>query len=121
MNQSSRCILFVLWSLIACSCAADNGPATPPAAAAAQPADPLPSWDKGATKKSISDFVARVTREGGPDFVPQHPEWKTHEPFASLLKGDMAGVMASGEKRRALDRRHDPHRDDDRGILRNRA
>ena len=30
--------------------------------------------------------------------APQHPEWKTREPFASLLKGDMAGVAASGEK-----------------------
>lgn len=26
-----------------------------------------------------------------------HPEWQTTEPFASLLKGDMAGVMASGK------------------------
>ena len=32
--------------------------------------DPLPSWNDGATKKSIIDFVARVTTEGGPDFVP---------------------------------------------------
>ncbi len=30
--------------------------------------------------------------------APQHPEWKEKEPFASLLKGDMKGVMASGEK-----------------------
>jgi phosphoserine phosphatase len=29
--------------------------------------------------------------------APEHPEWKTQEPFASLLKGDMKGVMASGE------------------------
>ncbi|HTF70922.1 MAG TPA: HAD family hydrolase [Edaphobacter sp.] len=29
---------------------------------------------------------------------PQHPEWKTQEPFASLLKGDMQGVAAAGEK-----------------------
>jgi phosphoglycolate phosphatase-like HAD superfamily hydrolase len=32
--------------------------------------DPLPSWNDGAVKKSITDFVARVTLEGGPDFVP---------------------------------------------------
>jgi phosphoserine phosphatase len=32
--------------------------------------DPLPSWNEGATKKSITDFVARVTAQGGPDFVP---------------------------------------------------
>jgi len=30
--------------------------------------------------------------------APQHPEWKTQEPFASLLKGDTKGVVASGEK-----------------------
>ncbi len=33
-------------------------------------ADPLPSWNEGAGKQAILDFVARVTREGGPDFVP---------------------------------------------------
>src|ERR1700761_1198220 len=31
---------------------------------------PLPSWNDGATKQSILDFVAAVTREGSPDFVP---------------------------------------------------
>ena len=29
--------------------------------------------------------------------APQHPEWKTKEPFASLLKGDMKGALAGGE------------------------
>jgi phosphoglycolate phosphatase-like HAD superfamily hydrolase len=29
--------------------------------------------------------------------APQHPEWKDTEPFASLLKGDLQGVMAGGE------------------------
>ncbi|WP_441229628.1 HAD family hydrolase [Tardiphaga sp. 215_C5_N2_1] len=39
--------------------------------AAAQPStDPLQSWNDGAVKKSITDFVSRVTTEGGPDFVP---------------------------------------------------
>jgi hypothetical protein len=32
--------------------------------------EPLPSWNEGATKKSITDFVARVTAQSGPDFVP---------------------------------------------------
>jgi hypothetical protein len=32
--------------------------------------DPLPSWNDGPNKRAIVDFVARVTREGGPDFVP---------------------------------------------------
>ncbi|MCE9563666.1 MAG: haloacid dehalogenase-like hydrolase [Planctomycetes bacterium] len=34
------------------------------------PADPLPSWNDGKAKQSILDFVAKVTMEGGKDFVP---------------------------------------------------
>jgi phosphoglycolate phosphatase-like HAD superfamily hydrolase len=30
--------------------------------------------------------------------APQHPEWKQKEPFASLLKGDLKGAMAGGER-----------------------
>ncbi len=29
--------------------------------------------------------------------APQHPEWKTAEPFASLLKGDLSAALAGGE------------------------
>src|SRR5207249_10032898 len=97
-------------------------------------ADPLPSWNEGAVKQSIVEFVAKVSKEGSPDFVPpaeriatfdndgtlwceqpmyfqllfaldrvkalapQHPEWKTKEPFASLLKGDLKGALAGGER-----------------------
>src|SRR6266581_3176972 len=96
-------------------------------------ADLLPSWNDGATKKSITDFVEKVTKEGSPDFVPpeeriatfdndgtlwceqpmpvqlffaldrvkalapQHPEWKTKQPFAALLKGDLKGAFAGGD------------------------
>jgi phosphoserine phosphatase len=102
--------------------------------AVAQARDPLPSWSEGATKASILDFVARITTQGGPDFVPveqriatfdndgtlwveqpmyvqlafaldrvkamapMHPEWKTKQPFAGVLDGDLKAVMASGEK-----------------------
>jgi phosphoserine phosphatase len=31
--------------------------------------DPLPSWNDGESKTAILDFVGRVTKEGGPDFV----------------------------------------------------
>jgi len=31
---------------------------------------PLPSWNEGPSKNAIVEFVARVTRQGGPDFVP---------------------------------------------------
>src|SRR5213080_4315472 len=96
----------------------------------ARAADPLPSWNDGPAKKTITEFVAKVTKEGSPDFVPpeervatfdndgtlwceqpmyfqllfaldrvkalapQHPEWKTKESFASLLKGDVKAVLA---------------------------
>ena len=32
--------------------------------------DPLSSWNDGTSKQGILAFVARVTKEGGPDFVP---------------------------------------------------
>ena len=32
--------------------------------------DPLPSWNEGPAKKSIVDFVAKVTKDGGKQFVP---------------------------------------------------
>jgi phosphoglycolate phosphatase-like HAD superfamily hydrolase len=95
--------------------------------------DPLPSWNDGTVKKSITDFVERVTREGGADFVPvperiatfdndgtlwteqpyyfqlafaldrikamapQHPEWKSKQPFKALLEGDKKTLAAAGE------------------------
>ena len=30
--------------------------------------------------------------------APQHPEWQTQEPFASVLKGDIKGALAGGDK-----------------------
>jgi phosphoglycolate phosphatase-like HAD superfamily hydrolase len=30
--------------------------------------------------------------------APQHPEWKTTEPFASLLKGDLKSALAGGDR-----------------------
>lgn len=46
---------------------------TPPAFRAQPPAeqgDPLASWNEGPAKRAIEDFVIRVTRQDGPDFVP---------------------------------------------------
>jgi len=96
--------------------------------------DPLPSWNEGKVKQSIVGFVAKVTTQGSPDFVPiperiatfdndgtlwaeqplysqlffvfervkvlapQHPEWRTVEPFASVLKGDLKGALSGGDK-----------------------
>ena len=32
--------------------------------------DPLPSWNEGVSKRAITEFVTRVTHQGGQDFVP---------------------------------------------------
>ena len=39
------------------------------AAGLAQAADPLPSWNDGAARQAIIDFVTRTTTPGSPDFV----------------------------------------------------
>src|SRR5262245_1704724 len=33
-------------------------------------ADPLPSWNDGPNKRSIVDFLTRVTQAGGADWIP---------------------------------------------------
>src|SRR6266567_4449215 len=47
-------------------------------------ADPLPSWNDGATKKSITDFVAKVTKEGSADFVPPNERIATFDNDGTL-------------------------------------
>ena len=44
----------------------------------------LPSWNDGATKTSITDFVARVTTPGGPDFVPAEQRIATFDNDGTL-------------------------------------
>jgi phosphoserine phosphatase len=44
------------------------GPLRPTSAQAQS--DPLASWNDGATKQSITDFVRRIATQGSPDFVP---------------------------------------------------
>jgi hypothetical protein len=97
-------------------------------------AGPLPSWNDGAARQRILDFVTKVTDPASASFVPpseriavfdndgclwseqpiyvqlafaldrvkalapQHPEWQAKEPFASLLKGDVASALAGGEQ-----------------------
>ena len=46
--------------------------------------DTLRSWSEGATKSAITDFVARVTEEGGPDYV---------EPAARVAVFDNDGTL----------------------------
>jgi hypothetical protein len=70
-------------SLVAAVAAA--GLLRPGGAFAQAPAgDPLPSWNDGATKKSIIDFVARVTTQGGKEFVPVNERIATFDNDGTL-------------------------------------
>jgi phosphoserine phosphatase len=93
----------------------------------------LPSWNDGAAKSAIVEFVEAVTTEGGADYVapadriatfdqdgtlwvehplytqamlaldrvvemaPEHPEWKTKEPFKAVLTGDREAMARFSE------------------------
>jgi AspT/YidE/YbjL antiporter-like protein len=69
--------------------------------------------DEEVTAKAL-DFMTRAKKANKPFFLwwnstrmhvfthlkalaPQHPEWKTEEPFASLLGGDLKAALAGGE------------------------
>ena len=114
--------------------------------------DPLRSWYDSAVKKAIINFVAQVTTQGSPGFVPveqriatfdndgtlwaeqpmyfqlafaldrvealapQHPEWKTTQPFKAVLEHDMTALNAAGEKGVLEIVDGDAQRHDDRRI-----
>jgi phosphoserine phosphatase len=64
-----RRVAFVLAScFMLASCSEPRREPTPTVADSA--ADPLPSWNRNASRNAIVDFVGRTTREGAPDFVP---------------------------------------------------
>src|SRR6266849_10019771 len=50
----------------------------------ARAADPLSSWNDGKAKQSITDFVAKVTKEGSPDFVPPEERIATFDNDGTL-------------------------------------
>jgi phosphoglycolate phosphatase-like HAD superfamily hydrolase len=79
MNASIRArseIMMKAWTIVVAfalvsACGGAEPSSKPVAAPVAQTKpDPMPSWNESASKKAIVDFVGRVTREGGPDFVP---------------------------------------------------
>src|SRR5512141_1812377 len=49
-----------------------------------QPADPLPSWNDGAAKKAIVEFVQATTTQGGPKFVPPADRTATFDQDGTL-------------------------------------
>jgi hypothetical protein len=56
----------------------------PSSAVAQAQRDHLPSWNDGATKASIVDFVARATTQGGPYFVPPEQRIATFDNDGTL-------------------------------------
>jgi len=54
------------------------------AANTAATGDPLASWNDGAAKKAIVDFVDRVTQQGGPEFVPPAERIATYDNDGTL-------------------------------------
>lgn len=48
-------------------------------------ADPLPSWNEGATKQKIIEFVKATTTDGSPDFVPVSQRIATFDQDGTLL------------------------------------
>lgn len=63
--------LFLVLSVMTCSCLAHAR-------------DPLPSWNEGATKSAIIEFVDKVTKEGSPDFVPEDERIATFDNDGTL-------------------------------------
>jgi hypothetical protein len=95
--------------------------------------DPLPSWNEGATKTSIINYVNDVTNAESENFInisdriatfdndgnlwseqpayfqlffaidrikalaPEHPEWKSGQPFKAVLENDMKELAKQGE------------------------
>jgi hypothetical protein len=70
-TTTSRLLAFVLSLCVMLACGSAPKPPPPPTVTAAStaPPDPLPSWNDGPVKRSLLDFVARVTRNG-PELVP---------------------------------------------------
>jgi hypothetical protein len=54
------------------------------AASARSQTDPLPSWNDGAAKKAIVDFVKSTTTQGGSGFVPQAERIATFDQDGTL-------------------------------------
>jgi len=71
MKRPAFLLLFA--SLILTLCVAHTGcsPQSDVQTALEIAGDPLPSWNEGAAKQSIVDFVTRVTDPATPDFVPE--------------------------------------------------
>jgi phosphoserine phosphatase len=65
-----------------------------------KPAERIATFDNDGTLWVEQPIYTQVTFifDRVKELAPQHPEWKTTQPFKALLEGDMKTVAASGEK-----------------------
>jgi phosphoserine phosphatase len=72
---------------------------TPGSADFVPPAERIATFDNDGTLWSEQPLPVQLyfALDRVKTLAPQHPEWKTQEPFASLLKGDMKTALAGGE------------------------
>lgn len=63
------------------------------------PSDRIAVFDNDGTLWSEKPFYFQLAfaLDRVKDLAPKNPDWKDREPFASLLKGDLQGVLAGGE------------------------
>ncbi|MFK3667962.1 HAD family hydrolase [Ochrobactrum teleogrylli] len=64
------------------------------------PADRIAVFDNDGTLWSEQPYYFQLAfmLDRVKALAPDHPEWKTTEPFKSILTGDLAGIAKSGEK-----------------------
>jgi hypothetical protein len=69
--------------------------------------DPLLSWNDGATKKSITDFVVRVTTQGAAEFMPSSERIATFDNDGTLWaeQPDYFQVVFGFDRVRAMKQR----------------
>jgi len=117
-TQLANLALSFFWSLSMAAAAADALPSWNDTA----PKKAIVAFVEKVTKEGSPDFVSAPERIAVFDndgtlwaeqpayfqllfvldrvkaLAPQHPDWNTREPFASLLKGDLKSALAGGEK-----------------------
>jgi phosphoglycolate phosphatase-like HAD superfamily hydrolase len=100
MNRSRRHCDFGWRCALAATVLLLWGVLAPPARAQA---DPLPSWNEGAAKRAITAFVAAVTADGTPDYVPREERIAVFDNDGTLWPEQPIYVQLAF----ALDRVHD--------------
>src|SRR6266542_2503151 len=111
MNKRRRVIRRAI-SIVMLAVALGFGAAQPGASHRARTgrADPLPSWNDGAAKRGIIDFVTRVTREGGAAYFHEAGKKAVLELFVATETG-MDQERFAAEARRFLEKWRNPKLD----------